>query len=264
MLVKKEHNLMQEIKSMKKAKAFKISLLLLAVILPTATKADTIQRFIYSDISNTATLPKGKHELDYRFWLEDWDIDGWEIKVIRNDLTYRFGLSDRTEVGISQMHSSCLYWWDGYYYWGSISGFNDLQLYAKHQILREPDCPVTVSLGGRVYAPTGSTKGFSAEEWVTGEFVAVSKEVGSWRLGGHVGYMNYSKSTWADYYYWGAGAIHKENGLNLEIIGGDNYLQGLIGRIHGTSDGYIQYGLMIPMDGSDMDWRFILGLGFSF
>ncbi len=263
MLAKKEHNSKREGKTMKKANTFKISLMLLAVTMPTATRADSLQRFIYTDISDTVTQPKGKHALNYRFWLEDWDIDGWTIKVIRNDLTYRFGLSDHTEVGINQMHSSCLYWYKGYW-WGTISGFNDLQLYGKHQILSEPDWPVTVSLGGKLYAPTGSSKGFSAEEWRVGEFVAISKEVGSWRFAGHVGGINYDKSGWKDYGYWGIGAIQKDSGLNLEIIGSDNYLQGLIGVTQGSADGYIQYGLMIPMDGSDMDWRFILGLGFSF
>jgi len=264
MFTKEKQKSKHEGKTMKRANIFKISLMLLAVFMPTSARANQFRRFIYTDVSDTATQPKGKHALNYRFWLEDWDIDGWTIKVIRNDLTYRFGLSDRTEVGVSQMHSSCRYWWKGYYYWGTISGFNDLQLYAKHQIISEPDWPVTVSLGGRLYAPTGSTKGFSAEEWVTGEFVAISKEFGSWRFGGHVGCVNYSKSSWADYYYWGAGAIHQDSGLNLEIMGADNYLQGLIGITQLNDWGHVQYGLMIPMDGSDMDWRFILGLGFSF
>lgn len=264
MLANEKHKSKHVRKTMKRTNTFKIRLMLLAVIMPTVARANEFRRFIYNDVSDTATQSKGEHALNYRFWLEDWDTDGWEIEVIRNDLTYRFGLSDRTEVGISQMHSSCRYWWDGYYYWGSISGFSDLQLYGKQQILKEPDSPVTVSLGGRIYAPTGSTKGFSGREWRSGEFVALSKDVGSWRIAGHVGWIDNGKSRWGDYYYWGGGAIHKESGFNLEIIGGNNYLQGLIGRINGTSDEYIQYGLMIPMDGSDMDWRFIFGLGFSF
>src|SRR4030042_4105585 len=108
MLAKEEHNSKHEGKAMKKANIFKISLMLLAVTLSTAARADSLQRFIYTNISDTVTQPKGKNALNYRFWLEDWDDNGWTTKVIRNDLTYRFGLSDHTEVGINQMNSSCL------------------------------------------------------------------------------------------------------------------------------------------------------------
>ena len=263
MLAKEEYKSKCEKKTMRTTNTFRISLMLFTLVLPTTARADTVQRFIYRDITDTATLQKGGQELDYRFWLEDWDIDGWTIKVIRNDLTYRFGLTDRTEIGINPMHSILMYSYKGYW-WGTRSGFNDLQLYGKHQVLREPDWPVTVSIGGRAFAPTGSSGGFSYGELWMGEFVAVSKEIGAWRIAGHIGWNDYGNTPWKDNYYWGAGAIQKDSGLNLEIIGSDNNLQGLIGVTQGSTDGYIQYGLLIPMDGSDMDWRFIFGVGFFF
>ena len=265
MLTRKEYKSDSGKKKMKTTNTFMISLMLFAITSPmvTVTRADTIQRFIYKNISDTATLPRGKQEFSYHFWLEDWDMQGWDITVIRNELTYRFGLSHYTEVGINQMHSILRYYYKGYY-WGNRSGFNDLQLYGKHQFLREPDGPVTVSIGGKLYAPTGSAGGFSADELRIGEFVAVSKVIGSWRFAGHFGQICYDESYWKDYNYWGVGAMEKESGLNLEIFGSENYLQGLIGRTQWMDQGYVQYGLAIPMDGSDMDWRFIFGLGFQF
>jgi hypothetical protein len=265
MAAKEEYNSEPERKTTKKANTCRISLMLLALALPTVARADTVQRFVYRDIADTATLSKGGQELDYRFWLEDWDIDGWTIKVIRNELIYRYGLTDRSEIGISPMHSSALYWYKGCYWWGTISGFNELLLYGKHQLLKEPDSAVTVSIGGMAFAPTGSTKGFSAREWWTSEFVALSKEIGSWRIAGNVGWSDYGNNPWKDGYYWGAGAIQKDGGLNLEIAGSDHSLQGLIGVAGpiGTNSA-AKAGLMIPMDGSDMDWRFIFGLAFFF
>jgi hypothetical protein len=85
----------------------------------------------------------------------------------------------------------------------SECGFNDLQLYGKHQVLREPDWPMTISIGGRAFAPTGSSGGFSAEEWWTGEFIAFSREIGSWRIAGHVGWNDYGNTLWKDNHHWG-------------------------------------------------------------
>jgi hypothetical protein len=264
MLAEKEYKSKIVGKSTGNTNIFKISLLLFTMALPTVVRADPIQRFIYRDIADTATLPKGENELSYCFWLEDWDISGWTIKVMRNELTYRFGLTDRTEIGINQMHTCCLYWYKGCYWGGTESGFNDLLLYGKHQVLKEPDSPITVSIGARAFAPTGSTGGFSYREWWMGEFVAFSREIGAWRIAGHIGWNDYGNTPWKDYYYWGAGAIQKDSGLNLEIIGSDNSLKGVIGATEQHVSGYRKIGLMIPMDGSDMDWRFIFGLGFYF
>jgi hypothetical protein len=77
---------------------------------------------------------------------------------------------------------------------------------------------------------------------------------------------DYGNTRWKDNYYWGAGAIQKEGGLNLEIIGSDHSLKGLIGVAGplSRSDRMLKLGLMVPMDGSDMDWRVIFGLGFFF
>ncbi|MFC1762655.1 hypothetical protein ACFL6U_11315 [Planctomycetota bacterium] len=241
----------------------RIRLMLVVTTMLTTASANSEQRFIYKHISDTATLQKGMHELDYHFWLEDWDRQGWNIKVIRNELTYRHGLSKRTELGINQMHSSLMYWY-GDYYWGTRSGFNDLQLYAKHQFLKEPDLPVTFSLGGKLFAPTGSYEGFSSEKWGAGGFLAISKNVGSWRFAGHFGRIIYDESHWQDHNYWGVGALEKKYGFNLEIFGANSSLQGLIGLTHQHSDGYVQYGLAIPMTNSNMKWRFIFGLGTYF
>jgi len=111
MLAKEEHNSKRERKTMKMANTFRISLMLLVTALPTFARADVVQRFIYRDITDTATLPKGGQELDYRLWVENWDISGWDIDVIRNELTYRYGLTDRTEIGISPMHLSTMFFY---------------------------------------------------------------------------------------------------------------------------------------------------------
>lgn len=265
MLAKEEYKSKRERKTMKKAKIIRISLMLFTLALPTIARADTVQRFIYRDITDTATLRKGGHELDYRLWIENWNIDGWDIDVIRNELTYRYGLTGRTEIGISPMHSYLMYSYKGY--WNeSESGFNDLLLYGKHQVLKEPDSPITVSIGAKAFAPTGSAGGFSYGEWWMGEFVAVSKEIGAWRIAGHIGWNDYGNTRYKDNYYWGAGAIQKNGGLNLEIVGSDDTLKGIIGVAGplSRSDRIAKIGLMIPMDGSDMDWRLLFGLGFSF
>ena len=160
MLAKEQHNSKRERKTMIKTNTFRISLMLFTLALPTISRADTVQRFIYEDIADTATLRKGGHELDYRLLIENWDMSGWDIDVIRNELTYRYGLTDRTEIGISPMHSYLMYCYKGY--WNeSESGFNDLLLYGKHQVLKEPDSPVTISIGARAFAPTGSTGGWA-------------------------------------------------------------------------------------------------------
>lgn len=251
-------------------------LLLVSISTITVTRADAVQRFIYKSTSDTATLSKGKQELAYHLWLEDRDSGGWDVTVFRNELTYRIGLLDRTEFGINQMHSS-------YYYrgWGSISGFHNLDLYGKHQFLTEPDSPVTVSLGGWLILPTGSeSKGFAFGETYTGEFIAISKEIGSWRVAGHFGRFNMDHLTWNDYEYndqnyWGVGAMQQEgtHRLNLELFGsGESYsgsgerLNGLIGISQpiGGEDTFLQYGLLIPMDGKGLNLGFILSLAHSF
>ncbi len=251
-------------------------LLLVTMSSITVTRADAVQRFIYKSTSDTATLSKGKQELGYQLWLEDWNSDGWDITVLRNDLTYRIGLTERTEFGISQMHSS--YHYSG---WGSRSGFHNLELYGKHQFLSEPDSPVTVSLGGWLILPTGSeSKGFAIGETYTGEFVAISKLVGPWRVAGHIGLMNTDHVSWNGYdykdqYYWGVGAMQREgtHRLNLELFGSGEYysgsgerLKGLIGISQPISgeDTFLQYGLLIPMDGKGMNLGFILSLVHSF
>jgi len=265
MLTKEEYKSKRERKTMRKAMKFRVSFMLLILALPTVSWADALQRFIYEDVADTATLRKGGHELDYRLWVEDWEMSGWNITVFRNELTYRYGLTDRTEIGISPMHSHLEYCYKGYWY-DSEGGFNDLQLYGKHQVIKEPDSPITVSIGARAFAPTGSTGGFSYGEWWMGEFVALSKDIGSWRIAGHIGWYDYGNNPWKDNYYWGAGAIQKKGGLNLEIVGSDHTLKGIIGIAGPLSrpDRNFKLGLMIPMDGSDMDWRLLFGLGFFF
>lgn len=251
-------------------------LLLLSILIATVARADAVQRFIYQDIIDTATLSQGKQELNYHFWLEDHDIDGWDTTVVRNELTYRYGLLDYTEIGINQMHS--LYHYRG---WGNRNGFNQLQLYGKYQLLRESDFPVTVSLGGLLYPPSGNVSdGFAIGEFYSSEFIAISKLVGSWRFAGHFGRMNTDHVSWKnydyyDYNYWGLGAMQQEGTyrLNLEIFGGGKYysggsdsLEGLIGISSpiGSNDDFIQYGLLIPMDGNSLNLGFIFSLAFSF
>lgn len=251
-------------------------LFLLSILIVTVERADAVQRFIYKNISDTATLSQGKQELNYHFWLEDHDIDGWDTTIVRNELTYRYGLLDYIEVGIDQMHS--IYHYRG---WGNRSGFNQLQLYGKYQLIRESDFPVTVSLGGLLFPPSGSvSKGFAIGEFYTGEFIAISKLVGQWRFAGHIGRMNTNHVSWGDYdyydyNYWGLGVMQQEgtHRLNLEIFGSGKYysggsdsLDGLIGFSSpvGGNDDFIQYGLLIPMDGSNLNLGFICSLTFSF
>jgi len=251
-------------------------LFLLSILIATVERADAVQRFIYQDIDDTATLSQGRHELNYRFWLEGHDISGWNTTIVRNELTYRYGLFDYAEIGISQMHSL-----NHYRGWGNRSGFNQLNLYGKYQILRESDFPVTVSLGGLLYPPSGSvSKGFAIGEFYTGEFIAISKLVGSWRFAGHFGRMNTDSVSWKnydyyDYNYWGLGAMQQEgtHRLNLEIFGRGTYYSGgtdsLDGFIGLTSpivgdDSFAQYGFLIPMDGDSLNLGFVISLIFSF
>jgi hypothetical protein len=187
-------------------------LFLLSILTVTVEKAAAVQRFIYKSISDTATLSQGRQELNYHFWLEDHDISGWDTTIIRNDLAYRYGFSDYTELGIDQMHS--IYHYSG---WGTRSGFNQLQLYGKYQLLRESDFPVTVSLGGLLFPPSGSvSKGFAIGELYSGEFIAISRLVGPWRFAGHIGRMNTDHVCWRDYDYKDYNYWALEN-HNLEI-----------------------------------------------
>jgi hypothetical protein len=251
-------------------------LFLLSILTVTVERADAVQRFIYKHTSDTATLSQGKQELNYHFWLEDHDISGWDTTVIRNELTYRYGLFDYTEIGIDQMHS--IYHYRG---WGDKSGFNQLQLYGKYQFIRESDFPVTVSVGGLLYPPSGSvSKGFAIGDFYTGEFIAISKIVGSWRFAGHVGRINTDNVSWRDYdyydyNYWGLGAMQQEgtHRLNIEIFGqgkrysgGSDSLDGLIGLTSPIveDNSCAQYGLLIPMDGGNMNLGFIFSLVFFF
>jgi hypothetical protein len=251
-------------------------LFLLFLLTAIAERTCAVQRFIYKTVSDTATLSQGKQELNYHFWLEDHDISGWDTTIVRNDLAYRYGLLEYTEVGVDQMHSI-----NHYRGWGTRSGFHQIGLYGKHQLLRESDFPVTMSLGGLLYPPTGSEgKGFSTGEFYTGEFIAISKLVSSWRFAGHIGRMNTEHISWKnydynDYNYWGLGAMQQEGAyrLNLEIFGSGKYysggsdsLEGLIGLTSpiGSNDDFVQYGLLIPMDGNSMNVGFIFSLAFSF
>jgi len=174
------------------------------------------------------------------------------------------------------MHS--IYHYSG---WGTRSGFNQLHLYGKYQILRESDFPVTLSLGGSLYPPSGSVSdGFAIGEFYSGEFIAISKLVGSWRFAGHIGRMNTDHVSWKNYdycayNYWGLGTMQQEgtHRLNLEIFGSGKYysggsdsLDGLIGITSpiGGDVSFIQYGLLIPMDGDSLNLGFIFSLAFSF
>lgn len=253
-----------------------LGVFLLFILIVSTKKADAVQRFIYQDTIDTATLSKGKQELNYHFWLEDHDISGWDTTVVRNELTYRYGLLDYTEIGINQMHS--IYQYRG---WGSRSGFNQLQLYGKYQILRESDSPFTLSLGGLLYPPSGDVSdGIAIGEFYSGEFIAISKLVDSWRFAGHFGRMNTDHVSWRDYdyydyNYWGLGAMQQEgpHRLNLEIFGSGKYysggsdsLEGLIGITNpmGGNDNFMQYGLLFPMDGNSLNLGFIFSLALSF
>lgn len=247
-------------------------LLVLCMLPAGVAGAKTAERFLYRNVSDVITLDEGGQEFEYRFQYEDWNIDGWDVSVTRNQLTYRRGLWDRIEVGASQMYSCVSYDVDDWH-WGSSSGFNDMGLYGKYQIVREEDWPVTVSVGGNVFAPTGHEgDGFGVGDWYTGEFVAISKVVDSWRFGGSFGRVNIDQTGWNDYNHWSVGA-RSDFGLNLEVIGSQESYRGEGNRLLGVAgiwlpgpglDGAAQFGLLIPMDGSDMNLGFIFSLGGGF
>ncbi|HUT30259.1 MAG TPA: hypothetical protein VMX13_10745 [Sedimentisphaerales bacterium] len=243
-------------------------LLLLCILPVSVTEAKTAERFLYRHISDVITLDAAQQELDYRFWFEDWDIGGWDTRVIRNELTYRRGFSDRLEVGVDAMYSSVCY-----VGWGSTSVFNDTDLYAKYQVISEEDQPVTFAVGGRLFAPTGKeSRGFGVGEWYSGGFLALSKKIDPWRIGASFGRTYIDETGWRSYNNWQVGA-RSDFGLNLELVGSeaarpgsDHRLLGVVGVWWPTEglDAVSQLGLLIPMDGSDMNLGVIFSIGVTF
>ncbi len=205
----------------------------------------TSQRLLLRQNMDTPTLPKGRHELGYRFVLEDWDYAGWDTTVIRNELKYKFGLTDRIELGTDVMYS-CVH----YRGWGSTSGFNDTEFYGKYLVLRESDWPLTASVGGRVFAPTGNN-GFGGADWWSGGFVALSKVLGSCRISGAFGRLWVDETGLKNFNHWGVGLL-TDSGLNLELLGR--------GKSRTTLDGNrttLVVGLIKADESSD--WGGVLG-----
>jgi hypothetical protein len=267
MLNKEKNQPKRERKTMKKTKILRISFMLFTLAFPTIARTDTIQRFIYRDIADTSTLPKGKQELSYRFWLDSYTIKDNRLRNSYHDLTYRIGLTDRVELGINQGYLSASSYYKSYII-DTASGLTALKAYGKYQILTESICPVTLSLGGTLVTPTGSsgsdTIHFYKGGWSPEEFVAISKNIGSWTFGGHFALSQTAKPTSYSNKSWSLGAIENKSGLNIEYFGTDDYQLGLVGVTKSNTKGYIQCGLMFPIDEYEMDWRFILGLGFYF